>query len=92
MNAQNRRNMAKMRQMYNPDSGDLAVGANGQFIKVTWGEFAMLEMIADQQREIDELQAQVARLLNAVPSAGIVVEQSAETMRDCVALKIDSIG
>ena len=71
MNAYNGRNMIKIRNLYDPDNGDIAVGANGQFVKVTWAEYALIEMIAGQQREIDALKRQVTRLVKRVPSAGI---------------------
>ncbi len=52
----------RIKDQYNPDAGDIAVGRNGQFISVTWAEYALLEMIEAQQKEIDELKAQVAAI------------------------------
>lgn len=72
MNAQN--NISRIRNAYSPEQQDTAVGADGQPVLVTWAEYALLEIVSEQQAEIDALKAQVAQLVETTPSASAVEE------------------
>ena len=71
-------NIQRMKDKYDPDGGDIAVGPHGQWVYVSWADFTLLEIIEAQQAQIDvlriehqseinSLKAQVAKLQEAGP-------------------------
>lgn len=63
MRVYTREELRKIRYAYN---GDHDLGPDAP---VTWREHALLLAVEDLQEQIEELEAKVSRLLDAVPSA-----------------------
>lgn len=73
----------RMREQYNPDGGDISVGRDGQFIPVTWAEFALLEMVEALEKRVAELEATPRQ---------VHVEQVAEVAHNVTGLKLGRLG
>ena len=46
----------QIKEKYNPNGGDIAVGRDGQLVYVTWAEYALLQMIEKLEKRIAELE------------------------------------